>query len=186
MGEEYEARAIGFRAEPSKFHWAAVGGTKNAPLRVETDYHAPAISDDEAQALAEHRREVIELVQRFKPTWAWVRSPEFNIFVKRDLLIRRSRLEGVIAATLEAHGVIVKIGTLGSIKAKSKTKAAPKRRKKGEPAPPKVTEPTAKQILSATSFRGIDWKDDAMQIREAIFAAASVLDLKKEEDADRL
>lgn len=186
---DVKVRALGFRVEPSKFHWVAVGGTKEAPKRIEFDEHPAPVGDDEGAALSAHRCEVKDLIDRYKPTSAWVRSPEFSRFLNRDHLARRSRIEGVIVATLDAYGVKVVIGSLGSIKAKSKAKAPPKkRRKKGDPPEPKKTkEPTPKEILAAGAFRGIDWSKDSMQIREATWAAVSVIDgVDGAADADRL
>lgn len=190
---DVKVRALGFRAEPSKFHWVAVGGTKDAPQRVAFDEHSAPVGDDEGAALSAHRCEVAELIDRYKPATAWVRSPEFSQFVKRDHLARRSRVEGVIVATLDAHGVKVMLGSLGSIRAKSKAKAPPKkRRKKGDPPEEKKTkkEPTPKEVLAADTFRGIDWSDDSTQIREATWAAVGVIDgvdaVDGAADADRL
>jgi hypothetical protein len=108
------ARASGFRVEPSRFHWAVVEGLKTAPTLVEADCYACPVGESEAQALSSFRRETKDLHERFQAQDDWVRAAEHSIG-KRTLLMRRCRIEGVIIATLDALGVRVKIGSLGTM-----------------------------------------------------------------------
>jgi hypothetical protein len=159
-----EVRAIGFRVEPSKFHWAVVSGTKDVPAFVDAGTYDHPEGESEAEALSSCRRETKDICDRYSPKHAWVRAAERTIG-KRALLMRRCRGEGVIMATLDAMGLKVSIGPLGSIAASGKPKTGKSVKGKS----------SVKPYLEAAQFRTIDWSEHGQNVREAILAAVSAL-----------
>jgi|SRR5579884_2006456 len=159
-----QLRAIGFRVEPSRFHWAVVSGTKDAPDLVDAGTYDHPVGESEAEALSSCRREAKDICDRHSPKHAWVRAAEHTIG-KRTLLMRRCRGEGVIMATLDAMGLNVSIGPLASITASVKPTVG----KSGK------GKRSVKPYLEAEHFRTIDWSEHDKNVREAILAAVSAL-----------
>jgi len=159
-----KVHAIGFRVEPSKFHWAVVTGTKDAPIFVAADTFDHPVGESEAEALSSCRRETKDICDCHAPKHAWIRAAE-RAPGNRTLLMRRCRGEGVIMATLDAMGLRVLIGPLVSMTASVQPKAG----KAG------TGKNSVKPYLEADQFRTIDWAEHSLNVREAILAAVSAL-----------
>ncbi len=154
--------AIGFRVEPSKFHWAVVSGTRGAPKLVDCDtYVRPAVDKTDSKALSSFRRETKDLCERFKPRTAWIRESE-RTPGGQDLLMQRCRVEGVIVEILDSLGVTSEIGALVSL-----TKVL---------LHPEVKPRTIKPALAEEQFHGIDWAAYEKNRREAILSAVAALE----------
>lgn len=84
--------------------------------------------------------------------------------VKRDLIVRRGRIEGVIIAVTNSIGIKVTLGALASITARVKPTPSSTGKKRH-----------AKSFLEADDFRGIDWTELDTKQREAILVAVAAL-----------
>lgn len=154
--------ALGLRVDPKGFNWATVRGTRAAPVFIKAGRYDAPKAQTEADALGSYRREVHDLALAHAVKLAWVREAEFGI-AKKALLMKRCRIEGVAVAALDAEGVAITIGSLGSMTA---------RLKPGKPDEKK----TAKAYMTADDFRGIDLFAHDDNTREAILAAVSALE----------
>jgi len=148
--------AIGFRVEPSKFHWAVVTNTHASPNLVAAGTYDFVVGESEAETLSSCRRETSDLCERHSPTRAWIRYAERS--PGRQGLMERCRGEGVIMATLDARGIRVFTGKLVSMGAALKH-----------------GKTSLKPYLDADRFRTIDWSTRALNVREAILAAVCAL-----------
>jgi hypothetical protein len=158
-------RAIGFRVEPSKVHWAVADGPKDAPRIEARDVLASPATFKGADRLAWYAREVTDLCNRFspKPQAAWVRLPETVGMQKRKPMQERAWIEGVIIAAVIGLGIEVRSGALASITSKVKRAGATGR------------GTSAKTYLSSDDFRGISLTNFDANMKEAILVAVAAL-----------
>lgn len=155
-------RAIGFRVEPRRVHWAVVEGSREAPriLAVATLNQPKTFTG--AQTLAWYVAQVTALCSEHRVGHAWIREAEGVGQQKRAAIAQRSRIEGAIIAAVHARGALVTLGPLGSITAKVKPGKTDDGKKK-----------SVKAYLEADEFRGIDWSAYEDNQREAILAAVA-------------
>ena len=112
-------KAIGFRVEPMRIHWAVVEGPNEPLVLVGHGELTPPKSYSEPKALAWHRTEIKNLLAQFSPERAAVRFPE--PMAQRGNVTstqRRLRIEGV--ALEVCHGIVSEIvtGPLASVTAR--------------------------------------------------------------------
>lgn len=151
-------RAIGFRAEASKIHWAVVEGTRKHPVLVEHGKIAAAASlGDESRCLAHLRDRVLETIESYAPDAAAVRYPE---------VVRKSNSKSG-DARIRVEGVILEACASQNIKAYGGMSSAMSTR---------FGTTTVKGYLKSDDLRGLVWPKKDSNSREAIMAAASALE----------
>jgi len=151
--------SIGFRAEKDAINWAVVSKSGDA-LRL--DAHGcinASVGDRDAECLAHFRKEVLLLVEQYKPTVAYVRTPEtYNrraqSVVRANSSDSRLRVEGVILEACYSTGAKTLSGLLNAISHR-------------------IGSDSAKDYLSADSLREIKWPKKDTLCREAILAAVA-------------
>jgi hypothetical protein len=112
-------RALGFRAEAKKIHWAVVEGTQNAPVLIAHDKAAAPVNLEEAPALSWYSSRVQLIVNTYKPTVTAIRSAESVARgSNKEGARRRLRIEGVLLQTIDSCGIKVTIGALAMISGK--------------------------------------------------------------------
>jgi hypothetical protein len=149
-------RALGFRTEAKKIHWAIVEGTRNAPILVAHDKAAAPINLEEASALSWYRSRVQHIVDTHKPTVAAIRSAEpVARGSNKEGARRRLRIEGVLLQTIDSFGLKVTIGALAMISGKLGSQA--------------------KKYIAAGELRGLDLSQIPEVSREAVLVAVAVL-----------
>jgi hypothetical protein len=149
-------RALGFRAEPSRIHWAVVEGSRQAPILLAHDRAAAPVDFDEAPALSWYRTRVKQIIEMYKPAAVTIWTAESiarggNTVGAR----RRLRIEGVLLETADSCGLSATIGALAAISSKLGT--------------------PAKKYINADDFRGLDLSTLPAQRREAILVAVAGL-----------
>lgn len=152
------AKALGFRVEPQKVHWAAVDGSTDQPVLIDADTMPAPKAFGEPQALSWYRNEVIAIIERYRSNLAGIRDTE-AAGPRRGVqsLQQRCRIEGVIIEVANARGLTIVSGRLATISANLGSRAA-------------------KKYLDTDEFRGIDWSSKSSGIREAIMVAVSTLE----------
>lgn len=154
-------KAIGFRVEPQTVNYAVVEGTKQEPILIVYDKMSPPNSyDEESDKLVWYRDRLITIIEEHQPQFGAIRLPEPSSFgkIKKDSLLKRARIEGVILEGLGRKKIKCIVGALTTISSEIKSKSA-------------------KKYLSNDDFRNLDWSNikDQKQ-REAILVAVTQLE----------
>jgi hypothetical protein len=149
-------RALGFRAEAKKIHWAVVEGTQNAPVLIAHDKAAAPVNLEEAPALSWYSSRVQLIVNTYKPTVTAIRSAESVARGRnKEGARRRLRIEGVLLQTIDSCGIKVTIGALAMISGKLGSQA--------------------KKYIESGKLRGLDLSEIPEVSREAVLVAVAVL-----------
>lgn len=149
-------RALGFRAEANKIHWAVVEGTSASPIHVAHDSASAPVNLDEAPSLTWYCGRVKHLIETYKPGAAMVRSVEPTARgSKKEGARRRLRIEGVLLQTIDSCGVNSAIGALATISGKL-----------GAPA---------KSYIDSGELRGLDLSELPLPLKEAVLVAVAAL-----------
>jgi hypothetical protein len=149
--------SIGFRVEPTCFHWAVVDAGKEQPVLVGDDRAAAPKDYTEAQALSWYRARVLALLNQFKPERAAIRYAETMPGRGNPTAAhKRFRIEGVILEAVHSKGIDAETGALNTISSRMGSKRA-------------------KNYLERDNVRGLDFGTRPQNRREAILVAVSVL-----------
>lgn len=149
------SRALGFRAESGRIHWAVVDGTPEAPILFANDSAAAPVNLDEAAALSWYSDRVKLVVKTYKPGAAAIRTAEPISKANNTGARRRLRIEGVLLQTLDSCNLKVTLGALATISGKLGTQA--------------------KRYIESGEFRGLDLSKMQPPRREAILVAVAAL-----------
>lgn len=153
--------ALGFRAEKDAVNWAVVDRQGDTYRIIEDGRLTAPKSYEEADGLAWYRERIQTLVQQHSATTAAIRYAETYLGPMRKTvlasLFKRARVEGVLMEALASKGVPVGTGALQQIASRLGTKSA-------------------KRYVVGGEFRGLDLSDKNDNLREAIIAAASMLE----------
>lgn len=157
-------KAIGFRAEKDKVHWAAVTGTSEDPVLENDDKFSAPKSFGQAEQFAWYRDRVRTLIEDQEPDVVAVRysetflqrKPKPNVLAS---MFARARIEGIVVEAASSLHIPVMAGALATISA-----GLGSRRAKG--------------YLESGDLRGIDLSTITKNRREAVLAAAAALNLK--------
>lgn len=160
-------RAVGFRAEKDRVHWAIVEGTPQSPVLVAHDKFSAPNTYDEADKLVWYRQRILSLVEQHELDRAAVRAcetalkskPKPNVLAS---MLTRTRIEGVIVEAAASQGLPVLNGVLNTMSAKLKTKRA-------------------KGYLESQELRGIDLSSIPKLRQEAVLVAVAALESKNED-----
>ena len=149
-------KAIGFRAFPQGFHWAAVSGSRAEPILEDAQTVEAPLAFGDCEALKFLEDECRRILADNAPHSAALREAEFSGKGAVAAGRKRCRVEGVIAASCGRIGVEAKLSTLATISSNLST-------------------PKAKEFLEREDLRGLDWRDYKKDQREAILVSVSVL-----------
>ena len=151
-------RAIGFRAEPDAVTYAIVDGTLSAPTLVAFQRITAPATFKEAAALAWYRERVRRVVQEYQPKRAAVRYPEPSARKGHPTSAhKRARIEGVVLEAMHAENLAIVTGPLATISAR-------------------LGSESAKAYITQDDLRGLDWTKLNANAREAVLAAAAILE----------
>lgn len=149
-------RALGFRTEAKKIHWAVVEGTQDAPILVAYDKAAAPVNLEEAPSLSWYRSRVEHIFQTYRPCVAAIRSAEpVARGSNREGARRRLRIEGVLLQTIDSCGLKVTIGALAMISGKLGSQA--------------------KKYIASGELRGLDLSQIPDLSKEAVLVAVAAL-----------
>jgi hypothetical protein len=149
-------RALGFRAEAKKIHWAIVEGTRRVPILIAHDSAAAPVNLDEGPALSWYGSRVKHIVETYKPAVATIRTAESVARgSNKDGARRRLRIEGVLLQTIDSCGLKVTIGALAMISGKLGSQA--------------------KKYVDSDELRGLDLSKIPLPSKEAILVAVAAL-----------
>lgn len=152
-------RSIGFRVEPKAINYAVVTGTKQEPeLLYYNTMNAPKSYDQEASRLLWYRNRLVTILSNDQIDFGVIRLPESVAQTKRNLLLQRARIEGLIFAVLKELGIDCTAGALNTISSDINSKSA-------------------KKYLSQDDFRDLNWSSiKNKNQREAILTAVTKLE----------
>jgi hypothetical protein len=149
-------RALGFRTEAKKIHWAVVEGSQDAPILVAHDKAAAPVSLEEAPALSWYRNRVEHIIHTYTPSVAAIRSAEpVARGSNKEGARRRLRIEGVLLQTIDSNGLKVTMGALAMISGKLGSRA--------------------KKYIDSGDLRGLDLSQIPDLSKEAVLVAVAAL-----------
>jgi hypothetical protein len=149
-------RAIGFRAEADKVHWAVVEGTKHTPILIGTGIAAAPVDLSEASALSWYANRLRLLVEAHRPDVAMVRSIEpMAPSSRKEGPRQRLRIEGVLLQTMDSCGLRASTGAFATISANLGA--------------------SAKSLLASKKYRELDLAEIPDYSREAVLVAVAAL-----------
>lgn len=149
-------RAIGFRAEADKVHWAVVEGTKHSPILLGKGVATAPVGLSEAAALSWYANRVRLLIDANKPDAGMVRSVEpLARSSRKEGPRQRLRIEGVLLQTMDSSGLSASTGALATITSSLGA--------------------SAKGFLESKECRGLDLSNLHEYTREAVLVAVSAL-----------
>ncbi len=139
-------RVIGFRVEPTAFHWAVLEGTPESPVLVASDRERAPLHLTDAATLGWYRASAARLIDEYAPARAAIHPVDaVGKWAKRDVEKKRARIEDVLVSASHSKMLRTLIG---------------------RSIPVNANEP---------SLRGLDWSAVPLIRREAILAATAAL-----------
>jgi hypothetical protein len=151
-------KAIGFRVEPKRVHWAVVRRDGDQRVREGLGVLPAPASFFEAQALDWYRNHVNTLLDQYKADKVAVRYAEPSARQGQPTSAhRRARIEGVILEASYSKGKEIVTGPWATWSALLKTKSA-------------------KEYLARDYVRGVSQTDADEYKKEALLAAMAVLE----------
>ena len=152
-------KAIGFRVERKKLHWAVVSGSAEAPVLEDHGMDSAPTHYDEAATLSWFRSRTLALIDRSTPDRAGIKYPENTAQGGGTNSAReRSRAEGVVLQALNEKGVQAFTGVYKAVSGKMGTKSA-------------------KDYLGGDDVRGLDWTGVPAYRKEAVLSAIAGMGL---------
>jgi len=147
-------RAIGLRADPRGFHWAATEGSLEAPILLACGHIEAPRGYAFPEAVNFLRLRLIQLLTDHQVEIAGLRTPEMMGRMNESLR-ERIRIEGALLAACADAGVAVTQAALATLNRLLGTKA--------------------KDLLESPDYKGIDLEKMQTPKREAILMSASIL-----------
>lgn len=152
------AKAIGFRIEPKRVHYAVVEGRPEEPILLENDRIQAPKPYSQAEALSWYRKRVSVLLASFRPTFGAIKFMEPSARARAsDNIRRRHRIEGVILQLLEENQLQLMSGAFTTIAAEL------------------GVDGSIKHYLERDDLRGINWEALPRLQKEAILVATAAL-----------